>query len=52
MDENLQNIWIFRSSTTIVALVILQIIDLALTLLHTLQERKGQLWRYFGARES
>lgn len=49
MDENLQNIWILGSSATVFALAVLQIIDLALTLLHSLQERKGQLWRYFGA---
>jgi hypothetical protein len=49
MNENLQNTWIFGSGHTLVILAILQIIDLALTLLHSLQERKGQLWRYFGA---
>ena len=49
MSENLQNTWIFGSGHTLVILAILQIIDLALTLLHSLQERKGQLWRYFGA---
>ena len=49
MNENLQNTWIFGSGHTVVILAILQIIDLALTLLHSLQERKGQLWRYFGA---
>jgi hypothetical protein len=49
MNENLQNIWVFGSSHTLVILAILQIIDLAFTLLHSLQERKGRLWRYFGA---
>jgi hypothetical protein len=49
MNENLQNIWILGSGYTLVALAILQVADLALTLLHSLQERKGQLWRYFGA---
>lgn len=49
MNENLQNTWIFGSGHTLVILAILQIINLALTLLHSLQERKGQLWRYFGA---
>jgi hypothetical protein len=49
MNENLQNIWILGSSYTVVVLAILQIIDLAFTLLHSLQERKGRLWRYFGA---
>jgi hypothetical protein len=49
MNENLQNIWVLGSSYTLVSLAILQIIDLAFTLLHSLQERKGQLWRYFGA---
>jgi hypothetical protein len=49
MNENLQNTWIFGSGHMLVILAILQIIDLALTLLHSLQERKGQLWRYFGA---
>jgi len=49
MSENLQNTWIFGSGHTLVILAILQIIDLGLTLLHSLQERKGQLWRYFGA---
>ena len=49
MNENLQNIWVLGSSYTLVILAILQIIDLGFTLLHSLQERKGQLWRYFGA---
>src|SRR5262245_14217397 len=49
MNENLQNIWLLGSSYTLVALAILQIADLALMLLHSVQERKGQLWRYFGA---
>ncbi|WP_024513782.1 hypothetical protein [Bradyrhizobium sp. Tv2a-2] len=49
MKENLRNIWVFGSSHTFVILAILQIIDLAFTLLHSLQERKGRLWRYFGA---
>jgi len=39
----------FCAGYTLVALTILQIINLALTLLHSLQERKDQLWRYFGA---
>lgn len=37
------------ASYTLVFLAIIQIIDLALTLIHSLQERKGRLWRYFGA---
>ena len=49
MYENLQNIWVLGSSYTLVMLAVLQIINLALTLLHSLQERKGRLWRYFGA---
>ena len=49
MRENLQNIWIFGSGHTLAILAILQSVDLALTLLHSLQERNGQLWRYFGA---
>src|SRR5215467_4930491 len=49
MNENLQNIGVLGSSYPLILLAILQIIDLALTLLHSLQERKGQLWRYFGA---
>ena len=49
MNENSQNIWLLGSSYTLITLTILQIIDLAFTLLHSLQERKGQLWRYFGA---
>ena len=49
MNENLPSIWIFGSSHTLVILAVLQIADLALTLLHSLQERKGRLWRYFGA---
>jgi hypothetical protein len=49
MNENLQNIWVLGSSYTLVILAILQIIDLGFTLLHSLQERKGLLWRYFGA---
>lgn len=47
MSGNLQNIWVLGSS--LVLLAILQIVDLAFTLLHSLQERKGRLWRYFGA---
>jgi hypothetical protein len=47
--ENLQNIWILHFSSTWIPLAIVQIVDLALTLIHSLQERKGQLWRYFGA---
>lgn len=49
MNDNLQKIWVLGSSYTLIALAILQIADLALTLLHSVQERKGQLWRYFGA---
>jgi hypothetical protein len=49
MNDNLQDIWVLGSSNTVVALAALQIADLALTLLHSLQERKGKLWRYFGA---
>jgi hypothetical protein len=49
MNENLHNIWVFGSSYTLIILAALQLIDLALTLWHSLQERKGQLWRYFGA---
>lgn len=48
MAENLPNIWILGTSFTLALLVLLGI-NLALTLLHSLQERKGQLWRYFGA---
>ena len=49
MTENLPNIWVLGSSYTLAALAILQIMNLALTLLHSLQERNGKLWRYFGA---
>jgi len=49
MNENLQNIWVAGSNHTLVVLLVLQIIDLAFTLLHSLQELKGRLWRYFGA---
>ena len=49
MYENLQNIWVLGFSYTLVMLAVLQIINLALTLLHSLQERKDRLWRYFGA---
>lgn len=49
MNDNLQDIWIFDSGHTLAILVVLQIVDLVLTLLHSLQERKGRLWRYFGA---
>jgi hypothetical protein len=49
MNGNLQNVWVLGSSHTLVAVAVLQIADLALTLLHSLQERKGKLWRYFGA---
>jgi len=49
MDVHLQNIWILGSDYALVILAILQIIDLAFTLLHSLQERQGRLWRYFGA---
>jgi hypothetical protein len=44
---NLQDIWLLGSSMAVLAL--LQFIDLAFTLVHSLQERKGRLWRYFGA---
>jgi hypothetical protein len=49
MNDNLQNIWVLGSGHTLAAIAVLQITDLALTLLHSLQERKGRLWRYFGA---
>jgi hypothetical protein len=49
MNGNLQNIWVLGSSSAFASLAILQTIDLAFTLLHSLQERRGQLWRYFGA---
>jgi len=31
------------------ALVLLLVVDLSLTLVHSIQEMKGRLWRYFGA---
>lgn len=49
MKENLQNIWILGLGRTLVVVAVLQLIDLTLTLLHSLQERKSLLWRYFGA---
>jgi hypothetical protein len=49
MNEDLQNVWLFGSSYKLVALVILQVADLVLTLVHAVQERQGRLWRYFGA---
>jgi hypothetical protein len=49
MDEILRNVWTLGPSHTLVILLVLQILDLAFTLLHSLQERKGRLWRYFGA---
>jgi hypothetical protein len=49
MDENLRNVWTLGPSQSLVILLVLQILDLAFTLLHSLQERKGRLWRYFGA---
>jgi hypothetical protein len=42
MTENLSDIWVLGSSYTLVALALLQVIDLALTLLHSLQERNGK----------
>jgi hypothetical protein len=47
MNESSHGVWVFGS--LLVILPLLQIIDLGLTLLHSLQERKGRLWRYFGA---
>jgi hypothetical protein len=49
MNGNLRNIWLLGADHTVLYLVLLQGIDLALTLIHSLQERKGRLWRYFGA---
>jgi hypothetical protein len=49
MSENLHNIWVLGADHTVLYLVVLQAIDLALTLVHSLQERQGRLWRYFGA---
>jgi hypothetical protein len=49
MSENAQNVWIFGGGQTLIALGLLQAIDLAFTLVHSLQERRGRLWRYFGA---
>ena len=49
MSENLQNVWILGTGGAAVFLAIIQAINLALTLLHSLQERNGRLWRYFGA---
>jgi hypothetical protein len=49
MNEDLQDVWLFGSGYSLVALVILQIADLAATLWHSVQERNGRLWRYFGA---
>ena len=49
MSENLPNIWILGISNALAFLAIIQTVDLALTLIHSLQERRGQLWRYFGA---
>src|SRR5215467_10651437 len=49
MNDNLPNIWMLGSGYTVVILAVIQISDLAFTLVHALQERKGQLWRYFGA---
>lgn len=33
------------------ALVLILVVDLGLTLVHSVQELKGKLWRYFGAIE-
>jgi hypothetical protein len=49
MKNNSQNIWVLGSSYTLLIVAILQVIDVAFTLLHSMQERKGKLWRYFGA---
>ena len=49
MNENLSDVWVLGSSYTCVVLAIIQIANLALTLLHSVQERNGKLWRYFGA---
>jgi hypothetical protein len=49
MNENLHNIWLLGADHTVLYLVVLQAIDLLLTLVHSLQERRGRLWRYFGA---
>jgi hypothetical protein len=47
MSEDFQSVWLLDSSYT--PLIIFQIADLALTLYHSDQERRGKLWRYFGA---
>jgi hypothetical protein len=49
MSENLHDVWVLGENHTVFYLVTLQVIDMALTLVHSLQERKGRLWRYFGA---
>lgn len=49
MNGDMQGIWILGSGHVPAFLVIVQFVDLALTLIHSLQERKGRLWRYFGA---
>ncbi|THD44179.1 MAG: hypothetical protein E7774_11140 [Bradyrhizobium sp.] len=49
MSESAESVWIFGGDQTLIALVFLQTADVAFTLLHSLQERHGRLWRYFGA---
>jgi hypothetical protein len=46
---NLQNVWFLGSDHALAFLILIQAIDMVLTLLHSLQERSGKLWRYFGA---
>jgi hypothetical protein len=45
---NLQNIWVFGSKHGPALLTAILAIDLTLTLLHSLLELRGKLWRYFG----
>ena len=49
MREHLGDLSIFAKPAPVLALVLILGVDLVLTLVHSIQELKGRLWRYFGA---
>ena len=49
ITEHIGNSWLFTSPAPLAAALLILGADMALTLVHSIQELKGKLWRYFGA---
>lgn len=49
MRDLLGDIWIFGDPAPLLAFSLILLVNLTLTLVHTVEEFNGRLWRYFGA---